>query len=119
MLRSFGFDPKKEVLLRLVEESEVDHNCLLSLQKFQALVANAVDSLSIKDELTKAFMFMDHEKKGHVDVADLRRIDSELGTNLSEGELKAMIDDAGGRSSGTVTLEEFLRCAMSRNNATI
>ena len=112
VLRSLGFDPKKEELERLVMESEFDHDCSLTLIDFQKVVERAVESLSPEAELTKAFNFIDRDKKGFINVDDLRRIDSELGYHLSEDELVGMIAESGGSSNGKVTLEEFLRCAL-------
>ena len=93
-------------------ESEFDHDCSLTLIDFQKVVERAVESLSPKAELTKAFNFIDRDKKGFINVDDLRRIDSELGYHLSEDELVGMIAESGGTSNGKVTLEEFLRCAL-------
>lgn len=45
------------------------------------------------DEIRRAFALFDTDKKGKISYANLQRVAQELGENLDEEELHAMIDE--------------------------
>jgi Ca2+-binding EF-hand superfamily protein len=58
------------------------------------------------DELRKAFALFDTEKRGKINVRDLRRVAKEVGESMDDEELQSMIDefDLDGDGESTASL---------------
>ena len=61
-----------------------------------------------QEETLKAFKLFDDDNTGKISVRNLRRVARELGENLSEDELKAMIDEFDKDGDGEISEQEFL-----------
>ena len=59
------------------------------------------------DEIRKAFELFDDDRTGKIGMRNMRRIARELGENLSEEELQAMIDEFDRDQDGEINEEEF------------
>ena len=60
------------------------------------------------DEIKKAFALFDDDQTGTISVRNLRRVARELGEQLGDEELQAMIDEFDKNGDGTIDLDEFM-----------
>ncbi|KOB63072.1 hypothetical protein PFHG_04807 [Plasmodium falciparum HB3] len=60
------------------------------------------------EEIIKAFKLFDDDDTGKISLKNLRRVSRELGENLSDDELQAMIDEFDKDMDGEISQEEFL-----------
>ena len=56
----------------------------------------------------KAFKLFDEDNTGRISLRNLRRVARELGENLSDDELQAMIDEFDKDGDGEISEQEFL-----------
>jgi len=61
-----------------------------------------------EEEIMKAFDLFDDDGTGKISLPNLRRIARELGENLTDDELQAMIDEFDKDQDGKINREEFL-----------
>ncbi|XP_017317406.1 centrin-3 isoform X4 [Ictalurus punctatus] len=61
-----------------------------------------------KEEVMKAFKLFDDDDSGKISLKNLRRVARELGEDISDEELRAMIDEFDTDGDGEISQEEFL-----------
>jgi centrin-3 len=60
------------------------------------------------EEMLKAFKLFDDDNTGKISLRNLRRVAKELGENMSEDELRAMIEEFDTDKDGEISQEEFM-----------
>ena len=60
------------------------------------------------EEILKAFKLFDEDNSGKISLRNLKRVAKELGENLSDDELQAMIDEFDKDQDGEISEQEFL-----------
>ncbi|CAF4587624.1 unnamed protein product, partial [Rotaria sp. Silwood1] len=62
----------------------------------------------LHEEILKAFKLFDDDETGKISLKKLRRIAREIGDNVNEEELKAMIDEFDLDGDGEINFDEFM-----------
>lgn len=65
--------------------------------------------------MVKAFQLFDHDNVGRISLANLTRVAKEVGEDLGDAELRAMLQEADKDGDGYIDLSEFL-AVMQRSN---
>ncbi|CAD7086317.1 unnamed protein product [Hermetia illucens] len=108
-IRALGFEPKKEEIKRMTAEIDKDGTGKLSFADFLQLMSVKMAEKDTKEEILKAFRLFDDDDTGKISFKNLKRVARELGENLTDEELREMIDEADLDGDGEVNQEEFLR----------
>lgn len=88
---------------------------MLMLYCYLYICVNAMNVVTDKygdrdpdDEINKAFQLFDDDHTGKVSLKNMKRVARELGENLSEEELQAMIDEFDRDQDGEISSDEFM-----------
>ncbi|KAL0481388.1 caltractin [Acrasis kona] len=97
-MRALGFEPKKEDIKKMI--SEIDKE---GIEK------------DTRAEIMKAFRLFDDDETGKISFANLKRVARELGENMTDDELREMIEEADKDQDNEISEEEFFRIMKKTN----
>jgi centrin-1 len=109
-MQSLGFDTKNPTIFQLIAEldtPEVSKRGGIDFDSFVEAINNKLGDKETKEGIRRIFeLFIDDPNQETITLASLRRIARELGEQMSNDELKDMLERAS--SNGTeLTFEEF------------
>ena len=119
-MRALGFDIKKDEVLRLMRENlderplDDSHPMLISSDSFMQVMTEKISERDPLEEIRKAFKLFDEEGTGKISIKNLKKVAREIGENMSEEELQAMIDEFDLDRDGEINENEFI--AIMSNN---
>lgn len=69
-----------------------------------------------EEEIIRAYkLFVNEDPSGKINIRNLRKITKELGENIDDDELQAMIDEFDLDQDGMIGEEEFINIIKSHN----
>ncbi|XP_064388006.1 centrin-3-like [Halichondria panicea] len=107
-IRALGFEVKKADVLKIMRDCDKEGKGTISFQDFSEIMTDWMLQRDPKEELVKAFQLFDDDQTGKISLRNLRRVARELGENMSEDELKAMIDEFDTDNDGEIGQEDFV-----------
>ena len=91
--KALGFELTKRQVLDIIREYDTDETNLITYDNFYKTVGEMILKRDPLDEIRRAFKLFDIDGTGKISVRNLRKISKDLGENLSDEELQAMIDE--------------------------
>lgn len=92
-MRALGFDAKKAEVLKLLKDHDKDGRGLMEFDDFQRIMTQKILDRDPVEEIKKAFQLFDDDGTGKISLKNLRRVAKELGEDIDDEELQAMIDE--------------------------
>lgn len=92
-MRALGFDVKKAEVTELMKRYDRNETGTIQWEDYFEILSDKYLSRDPVEEIIKAFKLFDDEGTGKITLKNLRRVARELGENLSDEELQAMIDE--------------------------
>lgn len=127
MLRALGFElPKAQTYDLLIRHGQKpanwpqhDQECapvyrLFNLPTAQALAGTLIRQRDPREELRRAFRLFDVDGKGMITQDDLRKVCQQVGNNVPDADIVAMVEEFDSSGKGGVDEDEFLRLMMSK-----
>ena len=107
-MRALGFEPKKEEIKKMISDIDKDGSGTIDFSEFLEMMTAKMSEKDSREEILKAFRLFDDDETGKISFRNLKRVAKELGENMTDEELQAVINfcDVDGR--GEVTQKDFV-----------
>merc|ERR1712139_295462 len=96
-MKALGMDAKSEEIRKLINDIDSDGD-------------------GTREDLLKVFKLFDDDKTGTVSFKNLKRVCQELGENMTDDELKEMMDWADKDGDGVLNEDEFINAVMRKKD---
>lgn len=107
-MRALGFDLPKREILDLIEQYDRDGRHLMQYEDFYMIMGEKIVKRDPLEEIRRAFKLFDDDQTGKISLKNLRRVAKELGENLTDEELRAMIEEFDLDGDGEIDEQEFI-----------
>ncbi|KAG9262934.1 centrin-3 [Astyanax mexicanus] len=107
-MRALGFEVKKVDVLKILKDYDREGTGKITFEDFREVVTDRILERDPKEEILKAFKLFDDDESGKISLRNLRRVARELGEDMSDEELRAMIDEFDTDGDGEINQEEFV-----------
>lgn len=107
-LRALGFELSKGEILDIIDRYDSDGRRLIQYDDFYLVVGEKILQRDPLEEIKRAFRLFDDDNTGKISLKNLKRVAHELGENLTDEELRAMIDEFDLDEDGEINEEEFI-----------
>ena len=108
-LKAFGFKVSKEELFMVKKKLDTDETNKITFEQFINYMTEKFSERNPQEEAMLAFDLFDEEKKGKINIKNLKKAVKEINENLSDMELKAIIDEFDNDKDGFITKNDFLK----------
>merc|ERR1740117_2120048 len=112
-MKALGMDAKSEEIRKLINDIDTDGDGTIDFDEFLAMMTARKQGEDTREDLIKVFKLFDDDKTGTVSFKNLKRVCQELGENMTDDELKEMMDwaDKDGDGYSTRMSSSTLSCA--------
>uniref|UniRef100_A0ACB8EPW6 Centrin-3 n=1 Tax=Sphaerodactylus townsendi TaxID=933632 RepID=A0ACB8EPW6_9SAUR len=107
-MRALGFDVKKADVLKILKDYDRAGTGKITFEDFNEVVTDWILDRDPHEEILKAFKLFDDDDSGKISLRNLRRVARELGENMTDEELRAMIEEFDKDGDGEINQEEFI-----------
>ncbi|XP_011005867.1 PREDICTED: caltractin [Populus euphratica] len=108
-MRALGFEMNEEQINQMIADVDKDGSGAIDFDEFVHMMTAKIGERDTKEELSKAFRIIDHDKNGKISVGDIKQIAKELGESFTEREIQEMVEEADQDRDGEVGVDDFMR----------
>merc|ERR1712196_330218 len=106
-MKSLGFDVKHAVVYNMVADLDADGSGEIEFGEFLEVMTAKISDKNTKEEIDRVFKLFDKDRNGTLEADDLSRVCKELGEEMSEEDVREVIQRADLDGDGQVGLDDF------------
>eukprot|EP00371_Babesia_bovis_P001798 XP_001610445.1 centrin 3 [Babesia bovis T2Bo] len=107
-LRALGFQVHKKEVLQLMTKHDPKNTGYIDFEAFKSIMIKKISERDPMEEINMSFELFDADNKGKISFKDLKRVSMELGHNIPDEELRAMIDEFDNDRDGAISKDDFI-----------
>ena len=96
-----------------MQEYDRDNTGEINFDSFEEVMIDKISNRDPTEEILKAFRLFDDDNTGKISLKNLRRVAKDLGENISDDELMAMIHEFDRDGDGEIDEEDFISILRS------
>merc|ERR1711862_66565 len=113
-MKALGMDAKSDEIRKLINDIDSDGDGTIDFDEFLAMMTARKQGEDTLEDLLKVFKLFDDDKTGTISFKNLKRVCQELGENMTDDELKEMMDWADKDGDGVLNEDEFINLSCAR-----
>merc|ERR1712066_96790 len=106
-MQQLNFDVKHAVVFNMVADLDTDGSGEIEFDEFLEVMTAKITDKNTKEEIDRVFKLFDKDRNGTLEADDLSRVCKELGEEMSEEDVREVIQRADLDGDGVVGLQDF------------
>ncbi|KAF5390954.1 hypothetical protein D9757_003961 [Collybiopsis confluens] len=103
VMRSLGQNPNDAELQDMINEVDADGNGTIDFSEFLIMMDKKFKDADSEEEIQRAFQVFDKDGNGSISANELKAVMDSIGEELSDDEIKTMIDEADEDGDGAIS----------------
>ncbi|XP_063685149.1 uncharacterized protein LOC134819253 [Bolinopsis microptera] len=114
VMRTLGQDIDEKEVGIMISEVDSDGSGEIDFAEFCTLMSRQMEKADPEFEYKKAFKIFDKRGDGFIDNAELKHVMTNIGEDMSDHEILAMIKEADLDGDGMLNYDEFLNIMLAK-----
>ena len=106
-MQSLGFESKNPTIYQMFSDLERESHGPIDFDRFLDGITNKLGDRESREGIAKIFNLFDVDRKGSINLKDLKRVSKELGETMTDEELREMLERADSNGDGDISLDDF------------
>jgi len=107
-MRALGMEASADEVRKMIEDIDKDGSGTIDFDEFLTMMSARVENADSREAQMKLFALFDDDKTGTITFANVKRVATDLGENMSDEELQEMFDCGDVDGDGVVSEDEFI-----------
>eukprot|EP00914_Ancora_sagittata_P012201 GHVO01023544.1.p2 GENE.GHVO01023544.1~~GHVO01023544.1.p2 ORF type:complete len:172 (+),score=33.80 GHVO01023544.1:946-1461(+) len=105
-MQSLGFESKNPTIYQMISDLDRQGGAI-DFEEFLDAITSKLGDKESRDGIQKIFNLFDDDKSGSITLKNLKRVARELGENMTDEELREMIDRADSTGKTEISFDDF------------